>query len=170
MRNPPDDHAVAVWIWPRALPLAGIFGSAWDGTEVRARFLTLTGQWHARHPAPSAGGDKAGPRPGQWMWHPPAHRIYDCHTYEAGDDWLEVAIRMEAIDFYPDHCRLGASLSIACRCETAHAGHHTIVETSWRTGGPAGALDALTAVLRYTDQWIANSQQPAGWRRHAGLG
>src|SRR2546428_833058 len=33
VRNPPDDHAIAVWIWPRALPLAEVFGPAWDGPE-----------------------------------------------------------------------------------------------------------------------------------------
>lgn len=158
-----------MWIWPRALPLAEIFGPGWDGDEVRTRFLGLAGQWHARRPvssvSPPPGG---GPLPGQWMWHPPARRIYDCHTYEDGDDWLEVAIRLERIDLFPNHCRLDASLTIACTCDAGHGGH-TIVETSWRTGGAAAALDALTVILRYTDQWIANSRRPAAWRHHAGL-
>lgn len=110
-----------------------------------------------------------GPQPGQWMWRPPAHCIYDCHTYEApGDDWLEVTIRLENADYSPGHCRIEASLAVACRCENGH-GQHTIVETRWRSGGPAAALDALTTVLRSTDQWLAGSRRPGWWRRHAGL-
>ena len=131
MRNPPEDHYLAVWIWPRALPLGQIFGAEWDDAEIRARFLTLAGQWHTRHPAPSSGeGRVDGPVPGQ--------------------------------------CRIGASLAVACRCEGGH-GHHTIVETLWRSGGPAAALDALTTVLRSTDQWLAGSRHPAWWRQTAGL-
>ena len=170
VRNPPEDHYLAVWIWPRALPLREIFGAEWDGGEVRTRFLTLASQWHARHPAPSSGGGRTdGPQPGQWMWHPPAHSIYDSHTYEGpDDDWLEVAIRMENADYSPGHCRIGASLAVACRCEGGH-GQHTIVETLWRSGGPTAALDALTTVLRSTDQWLAGSRRPDWWRRTAGL-
>lgn len=169
-------------MWPRALPLREIFGAAWADPDVRARFLTLAGQWQARAPAPGAtaraaetggagargDGDRPGPLPGQWMWHPPAHRIYACHTYESGDDWLEVAVRLEPVEFFPNHCRLTASLAIACRCEIRHGGH-TVVETTWRTGGPAGAFDALATIFRYMDQWLANSRDPAGWRHHAGL-
>ncbi len=181
-----------MWIWPRALPLIEIFGAAWAGPDVRARFLNLAGQWQARDPAarpsgqgggpggpagPTAsawpaggwdGGTGPGPRPGQWMWHPPAHRIYTWHTYESGDDWLEVAIRLEPVEFFPDHCRITASLSVACRCDIKHGGH-TIVETTWRTGGPAGTFDALTTIFHHTDQWLAHSRDPAGWRHHAGL-
>lgn len=156
-----------------------IFGSAWSGPDVRTRFLALVAQWQAREPAPSASGqggeqggcgttDRSEPRPGQWMWHPPAHRIYACHTYESGRDWLEVAIRLEPVEFFPNHCRITASLSIACQCDIKHGGH-AVVETTWRTGGPAGAFDALTTILRYTDQWLANSRDPAGWRLHADL-
>jgi hypothetical protein len=159
-----------VWVWPRALPLAEIFGPAWDGDEVRPRFLTLTSQWQARHPDPSPplrGVDA--PRPGQWMWHPPTNSIYDGHTYEtSGDDWLEVTVRLETVDFSPTHCRIGATLAVACQCDTGH-GQHTVVEIWWRAGGPTAALDSLTAVLRYTDQWLASSRRPEWWRRHAGL-
>lgn len=157
-------------MWPRGLPLGAIFGPAWDGDEVRSRFLTLASQWHARHPAPSAVvGWGEGQRPGQWMWHPPAHSIYDCHTYEGPDgDWLEVAIRMELADYSPGHCRISASLTIACRCESTH-GRHTIVETLWRSGGPEATLDALTTVLRSIDQWLAGSRRPEWWRHQAGL-
>lgn len=172
VRNPPDDHALAVWIWPRALPLAEIFGAAWDGGETRSRFLTLADQWQARHPALTTprSAVSGGPRPGQWMWHPPAHRVYDHHTYEApGDDWLEVAIEMEAADAVPGHCRVAASLTVACRCEGGH-GRHTVLETQRRSGGPGACLDALTFVLRSTDQWLADSRRPDWWRRHAGLG
>ena len=167
-----------MWIWPRALPLGEIFGADWDLGEIRARFLTLASQWHSRHPGPpTANGHVArrlddpadGPHPGQWMWHPPAHCIYASHTYEGpGDDWLEVTIRMEIADYSPGHCRIGATLAVACRCEGRH-GQHTIVETSWRSGGPAATLDALTTVLRSTDQWLAGSRRPDWWRRHAGL-
>jgi hypothetical protein len=173
VRNPPDDHSLAVWIWPRALPLAEIFGTAWDGGEIRARFLTLTGQWQARHPALSNGLVAAADgtqRPGQWMWHPPAHRVYDCHTYEGPeDDWLEVTIQMEATGYSLAHCQIGATLTVACRCDGAHD-RHTIVEMHRRSGAPAAGLDALTAVLRCTDQWLAGSRRPDWWRRHAGLG
>jgi hypothetical protein len=156
-----------VWIWPRALPLAEIFGTAWDGDEVRARFLTLTSQWQARHPDTSVPRNDT-PHPGQWMWNPPSHRIYDCHTYDASDDdWLEVTVRLEMLDEDPG-CRIGAALAVACRCDARH-GQHTIVEVSWRSGGPSAALDALTIVLRYTDQWLASSRRPDWWRRHAGL-
>lgn len=169
VRNPPEDHYLAVWIWPRAMPLGEIFGAEWHGSEVRARFLTLASQWHARHPVPSPGAATDRPQPGQWMWHPPAHCIYDCHTYEGpGDDWLEVTIRMENADYSPGQCRISASLTVACRCEGGH-GQHTIVETQWRSGGPSAALDALTAVLRSTDQWLSGSREPGWWRRHAGL-
>lgn len=170
VRNPPEEHSLAVWIWPRALPLREVFGAAWDDSEIRARFLTLTGQWHTRHPSPRPDpGPGDGPRPGQWMWHPPAHSIYDSHTYEEpGDDWLEVAVRMENADYFPGHCRIEASLTVACRCESPH-GRHTIVETRWRSGTPAAALDALTTVLRDTDQWLAGSRRPDWWRRHSGL-
>ena len=158
-----------MWIWPRALPLGEIFGAEWHGSEVRARFLTLASQWHARHPVPSPGTATDRPQPGQWMWHPPAHCIYDCHTYEGpGDDWLEVTIRMENADYFPGQCRISAFLAVACRCESGH-GQHTIVETQWRSGGPSAALDALTAVLRSTDQWLSGSREPGWWRRHAGL-
>lgn len=168
VRNPPEDHSLAVWIWPRALPLAEVFGPAWDGHEVRARFLTLTSQWQARHPNPLPSfGD--GPSPGQWMWHPPSHRIYDCHTYDApGDDWLEVTVRLESAEYSPGHCRIGAALAVACRCEVRHD-RHTLVEISWRSGGPSAALDTLTTVLRYTDQWLASSRRADWWRRQAGL-
>ena len=171
VRNPPEDHYLAVWIWPRALPLREIFGTPWDDPEIRARFLTLASQWHTRHPSPAPGPDgDRGPQPGQWMWHPPAHSIYDSHTYEEpGDDWLEVAIRMENADYHPGHCRVEATLAVACRCESGH-GQHTIVETRWRSGSPVAALDALTTVLRATDQWLAGSRRPSWWRRHAGLG
>jgi hypothetical protein len=168
VRNPPEEHSLAVWIWPRALPLREIFGAAWDDAEIRARFLTLANQWHARHPAPGP-GRPGGPQPGQWMWHPPARTVYDFHTYEdPGDDWLEVAIRLENSDFSPGHCGIEASLAVACRCESGH-GHHTIVETRWRCGGPAATLEALTNVLRATDQWLAGSRRPGWWRQHAGL-
>jgi hypothetical protein len=150
-----------VWIWPRALPLGEIFGADWDVGEIRARFLTLTSQWHSRHPVPApapANGHLDGPQPGQWMWH-----------YEGPeDDWLEVMIRMEIADYSPGHCRIGAMLAVACRCDGGH-GQHTIVETNWRSGGPAATLDALTTVLRATDQWLAGSRRPDWWRRHAGL-
>lgn len=160
-----------MWIWPRALPLGEIFGAEWHSGEVRSRFLTLTSQWHSRHPAPYAapGGDDA-PRPGQWMWHPPARRIYDGHTYETpGDDWLEVSVQLETADYSPGHCRTSASLTVACRCDGGHD-RHTLVETQWRSGGPTATLDALTTVLRTTDQWLAGSREPAWWRRQAGLG
>lgn len=171
MRNPPDEHGLATWIWPRALPLGEIFGPEWDAGPVRSRFLTLTGQWHSRHPAayrtPVAGD---APRPGQWMWHPPAHRIYDSHTYERpGDDWLEVAVGVETADYSPGHCWTVASLTVACRCETAEHGHHTLVETRWRSAGPSATLDALTTVLRSADQWLAGSREPSWWRHRAGL-
>lgn len=173
MRNPPEDHYLAVWIWPRALPLGQIFGADWDVGDVRSRFLTLASQWHARDPNPATpvtGRDRPdGPAPGQWMWHPPAHCVYDAHTYEEpGDDWLEVAIRLENVDYSPGHCRISASLTVACRCETAHD-RHTIVETRWRSGGPSATLDALTTVLRQADQWLAGSRRPGWWRRQAGL-
>lgn len=170
MRNPPEDHYLAVWIWPRALPLDEIFGPTWNDGDIRSRFLTLAGQWHAQHPAPARRpGYAEGPQPGQWMWHPPAHGIYDSHTYEeSGDDWLEVTIRLENTDYSPGNCRVEASLTVACRCESGH-GHHTIVETRWRSGGPAAALDALTTVLRSADQWLAGSRRPGWWRGHAGL-
>jgi hypothetical protein len=170
VRNPPVDHYLAVCIWPRALPLGQIFGADWDVGDVRSRFLTLTSQWHARQPSPAAAnGHAEGPEPGQWMWHPPAHCIYACHTYEGpGEDWLEVTLRMENADYSPGHCRISAALTVACRCEGAHD-QHTIVETSWRSGGPVATLDALTTVLRSTDQWLAGSRRPDWWRRHAGL-
>ncbi len=156
-----------MWIWPRALPLAGIFGPAWDGPDVRARFLTLTSQWQARHPAPAAPRPDA-PAAGQWMWQPPAHRIYDCHTYDTpDDDWLEVMVRMETTEL-SDGCRIGAELAVACRCDTPH-GRHSVVEVLWRAGGPGAALDTLTTVLRYTDQWLTSSRRPGWWREQAGL-
>jgi hypothetical protein len=162
------DHNLAVWIWPRALPLAEIFGSAWDGPEIRSRFLTLTSQWQARHPDPTVVRPDS-PRPGQWMWHPPARRVYDSHTYGGSDDdWLEVGVRLEAIEPAPNQYRVGAALAIACRCESGH-GPHTVVDVTWHAGGPIAALEALTTVLRYTDQWLANSRRPEWWRRHAGL-
>jgi hypothetical protein len=103
------------------------------------------------------------------MWQPPAHRIYDCHTYDTpDDDWLEVTVRMETIELVPDGCRIGAELSVACRCDTPH-GRHSVVEVLWRAGGPTAALDALTTVLRYTDQWLAGSRLPDWWRKQAGL-
>ena len=158
-----------MWIWPRALPLGEIFGPAWDTAEVRARFLTLVSQWYARHPAPAPPALRSdAPRPGQWMWHPPAHSVYDCHTYERPDgDWLEVTIRMETADYSPGHCWIRGSLVVACRCETEH-GRHLVVETRWRSGGPVATLDALTAVLRSTDEWLAGSRDPEWWRRQAG--
>ncbi|MGH3381886.1 MAG: hypothetical protein ACRDP6_44875 [Actinoallomurus sp.] len=180
MRNPPEDHSLAVWIWPRALPLGEIFGAEWHGGEVRSRFLTLARQWQTRHPAPAPSApafpasappaNHAGaPRPGQWMWHPPAHRIYDCHTYESRDgDWLEVFIQIGTADYSPGHCWTGASLAVACRCDSEH-GHHLLVETRWRSGGPDATLDALTTVLRSTDEWLAGSRDPRWWRRQAGL-
>lgn len=157
-------------MWPRALPLDAIFGPEWDGGEIRSRFLTLANQWNARNPALSGGdGPTDGPQPGQWMWHPPAHRVYDCHTYDGpGDDWLEVAILVETADYSPGRCRIAATLTIACRCEGGH-GQHTIVQTQWRSGGPDATLNALTSVLRSTDEWLAGSRSPASWRRHAGL-
>lgn len=157
-------------MWPRGLPLGEIFGVTWRDGEARARFLTLASQWHARHPSPSFAPDGLdAPQPGQWMWHPPAHRVYDSHTYVGpGDDWLEVAIRMERADYSPGQCWTSASLAIACRCDGEH-GHHVIVETRWRSGGPAATLDALTTVLRSIDQWLAGSRDPGWWRRQAGL-
>lgn len=171
MRNPPQDHYLAVWIWPRALPLGEIFGTGWDADEIRSRFLTLASQWQSRHPAPYAPpAAPDGPRPGQWMWHPPAHCVYDSHTYEApGDDWLEVSIRMETADYSPGHCATVASLTVACRCDGEH-GEHTLVENRWRSRGPVATLDALTTVLRAADQWLAGSREPTWWRRQAGLG
>ncbi len=170
VRNPPEDHYLAVWIWPRALPLGQIFGTDWDVGDVRARFLTLAGQWQTRQPNRPPAPRADAPQPGQWMWHPPAHCIYACHTYTGADedDWLEVTIRMETVDYTPGHCRIGATLAVACRCESGH-GPHTIVETRWRSGGPAATLDALTTVLRSTDQWLAGSRRPEWWRRQAGL-
>jgi hypothetical protein len=170
VRNPPEDHYLAVWIWPRALPLGEIFGAEWGGDEVRSRFLTLASQWHSRHPAPFRGPESDdAPSPGQWMWHPPGHCVYDSHTYEGpGDDWLEVSVRMETADYSPGHCRTGASLTVACRCEADHT-RHTLVETHWRSNGPAATLDALTTVLRSTDQWLAGSREAAWWRHRAGL-
>jgi hypothetical protein len=170
VRSPPDDHSLAVWIWPRALPLGEIFGAEWADREVRARFLTLTSQWQARRPVARSGYRDDVPQPGQWMWLPPARRIYDALAYdEPGDDWLEAMIRLEGIDYSPGHIRIGARLTVACRCEAGHGGH-TIVETWWLAGGPGAALDALTSVLRNVDQWLATSRRPAWWRQQAGLG
>jgi hypothetical protein len=180
VRNPPEDHSLAVCIWPRALPLGEIFGVEWYAREVRSRFLTLTAQWQARHPVPDHAApshrlstppaDPAiAPRAGQWLWHPPAHRVYACHTYEGpGADWLEVLIRVETADYSPGRCWISASLAVACECADRH-GHHMVVETRWRSGGPDSTLDALTTVLRSTDQWLADSRDPEWWRRRSGL-
>jgi hypothetical protein len=170
VRSPPEDHSLAVWIWPRALPLGEIFGTAWDDREVRARFLTLVSQWQARRPVPRSAPPGDAPAAGQWMWLPPARRIYDALVFEEpGDDWLEPMIRLEGIHYSPGHVRIGGRLTVACRCEGEHGGH-TVVETWWLAGGPVAALDALTAVLRNIDEWLANSRRPAWWRRQAGLG
>lgn len=162
-----------MWIWPRALPLAEIFGDMWRTDEVRARFLTLTGQWQTRHPDLASGRSNGDRRPGQWLWHPPARRVYDSHAYEGPrGDWLEVVVRLELeghSPIAPAHCRVGAALSVACRCEEAAHGHHTVVETSWRTAGPTPTLDALTAVFRNTDEWLAGSRLPAWWRIRTGF-
>lgn len=151
------------------MPLSEIFGSEWNDPDVRARFLTLTSQWQARRP-PSPAVDGAEPQPGQWMWLPPAHRVYDALSYdEVGNDWLEAMIRLEGIDYSPGHVRIGARLTVACRCEIEHGGH-MIVETWWLAGGPTAALDALTAILRNVDQLLTTSRSPSWWRRQAGLG